>query len=84
MICKHPVTLGCGLCYSYNIFYGTSVFNSIFFSYAQTQCQPHLTETVKKSVEGICLKVCHLSSEYAKKVREKQSEIYKEQGITGE
>lgn len=34
-------------------------------------------------MEGICLKVCHLSSEYAKKVREKQSEIYKEQGING-
>ncbi|KAK7576030.1 hypothetical protein V9T40_012316 [Parthenolecanium corni] len=51
-------------------------------AHLRTQCQPHLTETVKKSVEGICLKVCHLSSEYAKKVREKQSEIYKEQGIT--
>lgn len=51
-------------------------------AHLKTQCQPHLTETVKESVEGICLKIYHLSGEYAKKVRDKQSEIYKEQGIT--
>ncbi|GLH02986.1 Phosphorylated CTD-interacting factor 1 [Gryllus bimaculatus] len=46
------------------------------------QCQPHLTDTVKASVEGICLKIYHLSADYAKKVKEKNSEILKEHGIT--
>ncbi|KAG8305179.1 mRNA (2'-O-methyladenosine-N(6)-)-methyltransferase [Homalodisca vitripennis] len=45
------------------------------------QCQPHLTETVKESVEGICLKIYHLSSEYGKKIREKHYELLKENGI---
>lgn len=50
----------------------------------QRQCQPHLTETVKESVEGICLKIYHLSSEYGKKVRERHYELLKENGIPGE
>lgn len=45
------------------------------------QCQPHLTETVKASVEGICLKIYHLSTEYARKVREKNHQILKDQGL---
>lgn len=49
----------------------------------QAQCQPHLTETVKSSVEGICLKVYHLSADYAKKIKDKHWEILKEQGISG-
>ncbi len=67
-------------------YYMSKIFHFLkfcFFFSLQTQCQPHLTETVKESVEGICLKIYHLSSEYAKKVRDKQNEIYKEQGITG-
>lgn len=47
----------------------------------QRQCQPHLTETVKKSVEGICLKIYHLSVEYSKKIKDRQSVLLKEQGI---
>lgn len=60
-----------------------SLFLNVASFLLQAQCQPHLTETVKESVEGICLKIYHLSSDYAKKVRDKQSEIYKDQGITG-
>ncbi|KOB64863.1 Uncharacterized protein OBRU01_18808, partial [Operophtera brumata] len=45
------------------------------------QCQPHLAETVKASVEGICLKIYHLSAEYARKIREKHSGLLKENGI---
>lgn len=47
----------------------------------QRQCQPHLAETVKASVEGICLKIYHLSAEYARKIREKHSNLLKENGI---
>lgn len=45
------------------------------------QCQPHLTETVKASVEGICLKIYHLSTEYAKKVKDKNQQILIESGL---
>lgn len=45
------------------------------------QCQPHLTETVKESVEGICLKIYHLSVDYTKKIKEKHMELLKENGI---
>ncbi|KAK0081013.1 hypothetical protein PV325_012942 [Microctonus aethiopoides] len=45
------------------------------------QCQPHLTETVKASVEGICLKIYHLSTEYAKKVKDKNNQILKDNGL---
>lgn len=47
----------------------------------QRQCQPHLAETVKASVEGICLKIYHLSADYARKIREKHSALLKENGI---
>jgi phosphorylated CTD-interacting factor 1 len=40
-------------------------------------------ETVKESVEGICLKIYHLSADYAKKIKEKHSEVLKENGISG-
>ncbi|CAB0036887.1 unnamed protein product [Trichogramma brassicae] len=50
-------------------------------THLKRQCQPHLTETVKASVEGICLKIYHLSKEYAKKVKEKNEQIAKEHNI---
>ncbi|XP_039281178.1 mRNA (2'-O-methyladenosine-N(6)-)-methyltransferase-like, partial [Nilaparvata lugens] len=50
-------------------------------AHLKRQCQPHLTDTVKESVEGICSKIYHLSAEYAKKIREKNLEILKENGI---
>ncbi|KAL0849389.1 hypothetical protein ABMA28_013690 [Loxostege sticticalis] len=50
-------------------------------AHLRRQCQPHLAETVKASVEGICLKIYHLSAEYARKIREKHSALLKENGI---
>nr|CAG4637646.1 EOG090X02BU [Chydorus sphaericus] len=45
------------------------------------QCQPHLTEAAKSSVEGICTKMNNLSAEYAKKIRDKHYELLKENGL---
>lgn len=50
-------------------------------AHLKQQCQPHLTETVRASVEGICMKIYMLSCEYAKKVRDKSNNILKEQGV---
>ncbi|KAK9511151.1 hypothetical protein O3M35_005766 [Rhynocoris fuscipes] len=50
-------------------------------AHLREQCQPHLTETVKESIEGICLKIYHLSSDYAKKIKDKHLEILREQGV---
>lgn len=52
-------------------------------THLKAQCQPHLTETVKESVEGICLKLFHMSADHAKKVAEKSREVLKENGIPG-
>ena len=49
----------------------------------QTQCQPHITEAAKSSVEGICKKMYILSCDYAQKVREKNLEILQEANISG-
>ncbi|XP_039307476.1 mRNA (2'-O-methyladenosine-N(6)-)-methyltransferase isoform X3 [Solenopsis invicta] len=50
-------------------------------AHLKRQCQPHLTATVKVSVEGICLKIYHLSTEYAKKVKDKNNQILKDNGL---
>lgn len=50
-------------------------------NHLKTQCQPHLTETVKDSVQKICLKIYHLSTEHAKKIRDKHSELLTSNGI---
>nr|CAG4651643.1 EOG090X02BU [Triops cancriformis] len=50
-------------------------------AHLKRQCTPHLTEAAKSSVEGICLKINTLSGEYAKKVKDKQQELYKEQEL---
>ena len=49
----------------------------------QTQCQPHITEAAKKSVEGICKKMYTLSVDYAQKIKERNAEILKEHNISG-
>lgn len=49
----------------------------------QRQCQPHLTEAAKTSVEGICTKMNNMSVEYAKKIRDKHNELLKENGLAG-
>jgi len=48
----------------------------------KTQCQPHITEAAKSSVEGICKKIYTLSCDYAQKVKEKNLEILKEANIS--
>lgn len=52
-------------------------------NHLKKQCQPHLAEAVKGSVEGICQKIYNLSAEYAKKVKDKHRDLLKEQGIQG-
>jgi hypothetical protein len=52
----------------------------IFF---QTNCQPHITEAAKNSVEGICRKMYNSSCDYAQKIQEKNAEILRENGISG-
>ncbi|XP_015785214.1 phosphorylated CTD-interacting factor 1 [Tetranychus urticae] len=47
----------------------------------RTQCQPHLTEAAKSSVEGICSKLYHLSCSYVKKINEAEKEILKKDEI---
>ena len=54
-----------------------------FFVCVQTQCQPHITDAAKSSVEGICKKIYTLSADYAHKVNEKNLEIMKEANISG-
>ena len=48
----------------------------------KTQCQPHITDAAKSSVEGICKKIYTLSCDYAQKVGEKNLEILKEANIS--
>ncbi|XP_014213980.1 phosphorylated CTD-interacting factor 1 [Copidosoma floridanum] len=50
-------------------------------AHLKRQCQPHLTETVKASVEGICLKIYNLSAEYAKKVKDKNAQLLKDNNL---
>ena len=45
------------------------------------QCEPHLVETVKSSVEALCVKVYHLSIEHVKKIRERHVQLLKENGL---
>lgn len=45
------------------------------------QCEPHLVATVKGSVEALCAKIYHLSSEHAKKIRERHAQVLKDNGI---
>ena len=49
----------------------------------QTNCQPHITEAAKNSVEGICRKIYNLSLDYAQKCQERNLEILRENGISG-
>lgn len=45
------------------------------------QCDPHLVATVKGNVEALCTKVQHLSTESARKIRERHINLLKENGI---
>jgi len=50
-------------------------------AHLKNQCQPHITEAAKGSVEGICRKMYNLSCDYAAKVKEKNQELLAEGGI---
>ncbi|XP_065360559.1 mRNA (2'-O-methyladenosine-N(6)-)-methyltransferase isoform X1 [Calliphora vicina] len=50
-------------------------------AHLRRQCEPHLTETVKSSVEALCAKIYHLSAEHARKIRERHMQLLKEHGI---
>lgn len=45
------------------------------------QCEPHLVDTVKGSVETLCTKVYGLSCDFAKRIKERHSHLLKENGI---
>ena len=51
-------------------------------THLKAQCQPHITEAAKSSVEGICKKIYTLSADYAGKVNEKNQEILKDANIS--
>ncbi|XP_076039938.1 mRNA (2'-O-methyladenosine-N(6)-)-methyltransferase-like isoform X2 [Oratosquilla oratoria] len=50
-------------------------------AHLKRQCQPHLTEAAKQSVEGICTKIYNLSVEHSKKLREKHIHILEQNNI---
>merc|ERR1712061_779232 len=50
-------------------------------SHLKTQCQPHITEAAKSSVEGICRKMYNMSCDYANKIADKNQEILREANI---
>lgn len=50
-------------------------------AHLKRQCQPHLTEAAKSSVEGICTKMYHLAGEAVKKISEKHLALLKEGNI---
>lgn len=50
-------------------------------AHLKRQCQPHLTETAKSSVEGICCKMYNISCESVRKIHEFHWQLLKEHGI---
>ncbi|XP_063419432.1 mRNA (2'-O-methyladenosine-N(6)-)-methyltransferase-like [Mytilus trossulus] len=50
-------------------------------AHLKRQCQPHLTETAKSSVEGICTKVYNMCLETVKKLHERHWQIMNENNI---
>ena len=52
-------------------------------AHLKRQCQPHVTEAAKSSVEGICSKMYNMAFEAVKKISEKHWEILKECNIQG-
>src|SRR5699024_3159975 len=47
------------------------------------QCQPHIIEAARASVEAICLKIYHVSVDYSKRTRELNLEIFKKEELRG-
>ena len=68
---------------SYKIFQFCSIFLQERLAHLKRQCQPHVTEAAKSSVEGICSKMYNMAFEAVKKIHEKHSEVLRESGIQG-
>ena len=71
-----------------NIYITHEVIIKLFICYCQErlahlkrQCQPHLTEAAKTSVEGICTKIYNLSCEHVKKIHERHWQILREANV---
>ena len=52
-------------------------------NHLRQQCQPHLMEAAKTSVEGICSKIYHMSVEQVAKIQEVSSELLQKENIQG-
>lgn len=52
-------------------------------AHLKRQCQPHVTEAAKHSVEGICTKMYNMACDTAKKILSKHWEMLKEHNIHG-
>uniref|UniRef100_U5EVH2 Putative pdx1 c-terminal inhibiting factor 1 n=1 Tax=Corethrella appendiculata TaxID=1370023 RepID=U5EVH2_9DIPT len=50
-------------------------------AHLKRQCEPHVVATVKSDVETLVAKVYHISQEHAKKIRDRHSQILKDNGI---
>lgn len=50
-------------------------------AHLKKQCQPHLVQAARSSVEGICAKIFHMSVDNVKKIREKHWTILNQHGI---
>ncbi|XP_045193105.1 mRNA (2'-O-methyladenosine-N(6)-)-methyltransferase-like [Mercenaria mercenaria] len=50
-------------------------------AHLKRQCQPHVTEAAKTSVEGICTKMYNMACEMAKKISDKHWELLREFNI---
>lgn len=50
-------------------------------AHLKRQCEPHLVEIVRSSVETLCIKVYHLAAESAKRIRERHRILLKEHGV---
>uniref|UniRef100_A0AAR2LQ29 WW domain-containing protein n=1 Tax=Pygocentrus nattereri TaxID=42514 RepID=A0AAR2LQ29_PYGNA len=48
------------------------------------QCGPHVTAVAKDSVEGICSKIYHISTEYVRRIRQAHVNLLKECNIAAE
>ncbi|XP_055613614.1 mRNA (2'-O-methyladenosine-N(6)-)-methyltransferase [Uranotaenia lowii] len=50
-------------------------------THLRRQCEPHIVETVRSSVEQLCAKIYHISAQHVKTIRDRHSQILKESGI---
>ena len=56
------------------------IFN-LRLSHLKRQCEPHLVECVRGSVETLCTKIYHLSADHVRKIRERHGVLLKGSGV---